>query len=101
MFFQVNVTHNVDANTQYAKINANSLVNLGPIALFSEAKLTFSDNRLEKAKNLHTASLKHKVLSSSPATTDLLYGSEKNYDRRGDEITNNKKALQKRTFPLE
>ena len=40
----------------------------------------------------------HKLLSSSAATTDLLYGFEKNDDRRRKESTNNKETLQKGTF---
>ena len=51
------------------------LVNVGPIACFSEAKLLTSSNKhLEELENLYIVSLIHKLLSSSANSTDLLYG---------------------------
>ena len=91
------VTH--DDDTKYVNGNEVSLVNLGPIALFSEAKLTtHSGKPLEKVENLHPVSLMHKLLSSSHDTTDLLYGFESNITRRREELTNNKEAGEKGTF---
>ena len=52
-------------DTRYADNDQISLVNFGPAALFSEAKLTTSSGiHLEKVDNLHTVSLMHKLLTS-------------------------------------
>ena len=75
------------------------MVNLGPVALFSEAKLTtHSGKHLEKVENLHTVSLMHKLLSSCHDTNDLLYGFDSSIPRRREELTNNKEAGEKGTF---
>ena len=97
--FQFKVTHKVADNTQHANSNAILIVNLGPIALFSEAKLTIpSKKHLEKVENLHVASLLHKFLSFSAGTTDLIYGFENISGRIKEEVANKKAALQKRFF---
>ena len=91
------VTH-VD-DTKYVDGNEISLVNLGPVALFSEAKLTsHSGKDLEKVENLHTASLMYKLLSSCHDTNEPLYGFDSNINRRRQELTNNKEAGEKGTF---
>ena len=55
---ELEVTHNVAANTQYANNSEICLVNLGPIVPFSEAKFSNCPNKhLEKIENLHTVSL--------------------------------------------
>ena len=58
---QFNVTQNFAADTQYSR-NAISLVNLGPSAVFKEAKVTtISDKLPEKVEDLHVLSLMHKL----------------------------------------
>ena len=91
------VTH--DDDTKYINGNEISLVNLGPVALFSEAKLTsHSGKDLEKVENLHTVSLMHKLLSSCHETIEPLYGFDSNINRRRQELTKNKEDLEKGTF---
>ena len=91
------VTH--DDNTRNIDGNEISLVNLGPIALFSEAKITtHSGKYLEKLEKLHTVSLMHKLLSSCHDTTDLLYDFDSNIARRREELTNFKEAGEKGIF---
>ena len=47
-----------------------SLVNFGPVALFSEAKLTTSSRKhLEKVENLHPICSMYKLLTSSQQTS--------------------------------
>ena len=96
------VTRNVAANPQIAITKGSSVVLLGPIVLFSETKLTTTSNKhLEKVENLHVASLKDKLLSSSAGTTDLLYGFEKNDGRKRAYLTINMEALQKEFLKVE
>ena len=74
-----------------------SLVNFGPIALFSEAKLTTcSGKHLEKNDNLHPICLMYKLLTSSQQTSPLMYGFEESTIIRRQELTNNK--AEKGTF---
>ena len=57
-------------DTRYADGDQISLVNFGPVALFSEAKLTTSSGKhLEKVDNLHPISLMYKLLTSSQQTS--------------------------------
>ena len=70
-------------DTRYADGDQISLVNFGPVALFSEAKLTTSSGKhLEKVDNLHP------IL--------MMYGFEKSQATRRQELTNNK--TEKGTF---
>ena len=74
-----------------------SLVNFGPIVLFSEAKLTTSSGKhLEKSDNLHPICLMYKLLTSSQQTSQLMYGFEESTTIRRQELTNNK--TEKGTF---
>ena len=67
------------------------MVNFGPVALFSEAKLTkSSEKHLEKVDNLHPISLMIKLLTSGSQTSQLLYGFEESTTIRRQELTNNK-----------
>ena len=64
-------------NTRYNDGDEIGLVNFGPVALFSEAKLTTSSGKhLEKVENLHPISLMIKHLTSGSQTSQLLYGFE-------------------------
>ena len=84
-------------NTRYADGDEISLVNFGPVALFSEAKLTTSSGKhLEKVDNLHPISLMIKLLTSGSQTSQLLYGFEESTTIRRQELTNNK--IEKGTF---
>ena len=65
-------------DTRYADGDQISLVNFGPVALFSEAKLTTSSGKhLEKVDNLHPTSLMIKLLTSTQQTSQLMYGLKK------------------------
>ena len=78
--------------TRYTNGDEISLVNFGPVALFSEAKLTTSSGKhLEKIDNLHPISLMIKLLTSGSQTFQLLYGFEESSTIRRQELTNNKK----------
>ena len=84
-------------DTRYADGDQISLVNFGPVALFSEAKLTTSSGKhLEKVDNLHPISLMYKLLTSNQQTSQLMYGFEKSQATRRQELTNNK--TEKGTF---
>ena len=67
------------------------MVNVGPVALFSEAKLTTSSGKhLEKVDNLHPISLLIELLASTSQTSQLLYGFEESTTIKRQELTNNK-----------
>ena len=84
-------------DTRYADGDQISLVNFGPVALFSEAKLTTSSGKhLEKVDNLHPISLMHKLLTSNQQTSQLMYGFEESQATRRQELTTNK--TEKGTF---
>ena len=73
------------------------MVNFGPVALFSEAKLTTgSGKHLEKVDNLHPISLIYKLLTSTQQTSQLMSGFEESQATRRQELTNNK--TEKGTF---
>ena len=83
--------------TRYADGDQISLVNFGPVALFSEAKLTTSSGKhLEKVDNLHPISLMYKLLTSNQQTSQFMYGFEESQATRRQELTNNK--TEKGTF---
>ena len=84
-------------DTRYADGDQISLVNFGPVALFSEAKLTTSSGKhLEKVDNLHPISLMYKLLTSNQQTSQLMYGFEESQATRRQELTTNK--TEKGTF---
>ena len=84
-------------DTRCADGDQKSLVNFGPVALFSEVKLTTSSGKhLEKVDNLHPISLMYKLLTSNQQTSQLMYGFEKSQATRRQELTNNK--TEKGTF---
>ena len=86
-------------DTRYVNNDAIGLVNFGPVALFSEAKLTTSSGKhLEKVDNLHVISLMYKLLTSQQQVTELLSGFEESEAIRRLELTNNK--TEKGTFFL-
>ena len=78
-------------NNRYADSNDIRLVNLGPIGLFSNYKLTSSSGtHLEKVDHAHIVSLMYKLLSSSKGSDDLSIGFDRDRGRRQREMTNNK-----------
>ena len=73
------------------------MVNFGPVALFSEAKLvTSSGKHLERVDNLHPVCLMYKLLTSTQQTSQLMYGFKESQATRRQELTNNK--TEKGTF---
>ena len=84
-------------NTRYANGDEISLVNFGPVALFSEAKLTTcSGKHLGKLDNLHPISLMYQLLTSTQQTSQLMYGFDESENTRRLEIPNHK--TEKGTF---
>ena len=78
-------------NNRYANGNDIRLVNLGPIALFSNYKLTTSSGKhLEEISHAHIVSLMYKLLISSKDSDDLSTGFDRSRDRRQLELTDNK-----------
>ena len=78
---------------KYADGDDIRLVNLGPIALLSNFKLTTcSGKHLEEISLAHIVSLMYKLLTSSKACDDLSFGFDRSCDRRQQELTKNKKG---------
>ena len=70
-------------NNRYVDGNIIRLVNLGPIALFSNYKLTTSSGKhLEKIDHAHVVSLMYKLLTSSRGSDDLSIGFDRDRNRR-------------------
>ena len=83
-------------NNRYADGNNIRLVNLGPIALFSNYKLTTcSGKHLENIDHAHIVSLMYKILTSSKGSDDLFIGFDRDHNRRQRELTNNKTQKEK------
>ena len=84
------VLHAADKN-RYVDANDIRLVNLGPIALLSNYKLTTSSGKhLEEISHAHIVSLMYKLLTSCKDSDDLSIGFDRNRGRRKNELTNNK-----------
>ena len=78
-------------NNRYVDANDIRLANLGPIALFSNYKLTtLSSKHLEEISHAHIVSLRYKLLTSSKDSDDLSIGFDRNRGRRKNELSNNK-----------
>ena len=81
-----------DDNSRYANGNDIRLVNLGPIALFSNFKLTTSSGKhLQDISHTHIVSLKYKLITSSKDSDELSIGFDRSRNRRRDELALNKK----------
>ena len=77
--------------SRYANGNDIRLVNLGPIALFSNFKLTTSSgNYLEDINHAHLVSLMYKLITSSKDSNDISIGFDYSRNRRKEKLTNNK-----------
>ena len=80
-----------DNSNRYLDGNDIRLVNLGPIGLFSNYKLTTSSGKhLENIDHAHIVSLMYKLLTSSKGSDDLSIGFDRDRTRRRNELTNNK-----------
>ena len=72
------------------------LVNLGPIALFGNFKLTTSSGKhLEDISHPHIVRLMYKLLTSSKDSDDLSIGFDRNRGRRKSELSKNKSIKRK------
>ena len=66
---------------------------MGPIALFSNFKLTTSSGKhIEDISHAHLLSLMYKLITSSNNSDDLSNGFDRSMARRRDEMTNNKRV---------
>ena len=82
------VLHATNIN-RYADANDIRLVNLGPIVLFSNYKLTTSSGKhLEEISHAHIVSLLYKLLTSSKDSDDFSIGFDRNRNNRKRELTN-------------
>ena len=80
-----------DNSNRYVDANDIRLVNLGPIAFFSNYKLTTSSGKhLGEISHAHIVSLMYKLLTSSKDSDYLSIGFDRNRGRRKNELTNNK-----------
>ena len=74
-------------SNRYADTVDIRLINLGPIALFINYKLTTSSGKhLENTDHAHIVSLMYELLSSSRDSDDLLIGFDRSRDRRKREL---------------
>ena len=70
------------ANSRYGNGNDKKLVNLGPIALFSNFKLTTSSGKhIEDISHAHLVSLMYKLITSSKGSDDLSIGFDRSSAR--------------------
>ena len=82
---------NAATNNRYADGNDIRLVNLGPIALISNYKLTTSSGKhLEDVSHAHIVSLMYKLITTAKDMNDLSIGFDRDRTRRRNELTNNK-----------
>ena len=80
-----------DNSNRYVDANDIRLVSLGPIALFSNYKLTTSSGKhLEEISHAHIVSLIYKLLTSFKDSDDLSIGFDRNRGKRKNELTFNK-----------
>ena len=91
----------VDNGNRYVDVNDIRLVNSGPIALFSNYKLTSSSGKhLEEISHAHIVSLMYKLLTLSRDSDDLSIGFDRSQERRKNELTNNKDIKGKYHFRI-
>ena len=84
------VLHAATSN-RYTDGNEIRIVSLGPIALFSNYKLTtISGKHLEDISHAHNVSLMYKLITTAKNTDDLFFGFDRDRRRRQRELTNNK-----------
>ena len=89
------VVHAVD-DVRYKNNDEIRLVNLGPVALFINYKLTTSSGKnLEDVSHAHIVSLMYKLITTAKGCDDLSIGFERDRTRRRNKVTNNKNVLGK------
>ena len=85
------VFHDADPDNRYVDGDDIRLVDFGPIALFSNYKLTTSNGKtIEEINIAHIAGLMYKLITSSKDSDDLSIGFDRSRDRRKRELFNNK-----------
>ena len=78
-------------NSRYGNGNDIRLVNLGPIALFSNFKLTTSSGKhFEDISHSHFVSLMYQLITSSKDSDDLSIGFDRSRNKRRDELALNR-----------
>ena len=78
-------------NSRYRNGNDIRLVNLAPIALFSNFKLTTSSGKhLEVISHAHLVSLIYKIITSSKDSNDFSIGFDRSRNRRKYELAQTK-----------
>ena len=78
-------------NSRYGNGNDIKLINLCPIALFSNFKLTTSSGKhLEDISHAHLVSLMYKLITSSKGSDELSIGFNRSSAKRREEMTTNK-----------
>ena len=78
-------------DSRYGNGNDIKLVNLGPIELFGNFKITTSSGKhLEDFSHAHLVSLMYKLKTSSKNSDDLSIGFDRSCAKRREEMTNNK-----------
>ena len=78
-------------NNRYADGNDIRLVNLGPVALFSNYKLSTSSRKhLEDVSHAHIVSLMYILITTAKDMNDLSIGFNRDRTRRRNELSNNK-----------
>ena len=88
-------------DSRYGNGNDIKLVNLGPIALYSNFKLTTSLGKLlEDISHAHIVSLMYKLITSSKNGDDLSIGFDRSRARQQDEMTDNKTVKGKYHFRI-
>ena len=79
------------SNNKYVDTSDIRLVNLGPIALFSNYKLTTTSGKhLEEISHAHFLSLLHKLLKSIKDSDDLSTGFDRIRGKKKSELSTNK-----------
>ena len=92
------VLHSVTGNG-YVDGNDIRLVDLSPIAFFSNFKLTKSSGKhVEDIGHAYIVSLLYELITSARDTDDLSFGFDRSRDRRQQDLTKNK--TQKGIFHL-
>ena len=88
--FNFDVMHAANIN-RYVDGNDIRLVNLGPVALFSDYSLTTSSRKhLEDVSHAHIVSLMYKLITTAKVCDDLSIGFDRDRTKRRNELTNNK-----------
>ena len=83
-------------NNRYVDNNDIRLVNLGPIAMFSNYKLTTSSGKhFEDISHAHIVSLLYQLITSARDADDLSIGFDRDRGGRQRELTNNKNINRK------